>query len=33
MMFIDYDLEPNEVGFLKIVQTDKPHDFNASKVE
>jgi hypothetical protein len=33
MMFIDYDLEPNEVGFLKIAQTDKPHDFNASKVE
>lgn len=32
-MFIDYDLEPNEVGFLKIAQTEKPHDFNASKVE
>ena len=33
MMFVDYDLEPNEVGFLKIMQTEKPHDFNSTKSE
>jgi len=28
-MFIDVKLEPNEVGFVKIVKTDKPFTFNA----
>jgi len=27
-MFVDYALDANEVGFIKILKTDKPHSFN-----
>lgn len=33
MMFIDYDLEPNEAGYVKITQTDKPYEFEVDKGE
>jgi len=26
-MFINYPLEPNEIGFVKVIQTDKPFVF------
>mmetsp|Transcript_33580 Transcript_33580/g.51655 ORF Transcript_33580/g.51655 Transcript_33580/m.51655 type:complete len:230 (-) Transcript_33580:1056-1745(-) len=30
-MYVDYDLEPNEIGVIKVVKTDKPFEFQADQ--